>query len=217
MKHFIRRFQDVGLMLIRALITNIMKKQSATIALLAFILISCGGQHKKSSGYPENFKSIGDAGRVDYMIHNVSVDSVARFIIYGALGRNPDAPIDSLGIASNHAYEVLTGDSLVKFSTEYDNLVDALPLCDKMRLYKMAGSDDPQRFGYELGLSYMTSIRDKNLTVAQIESELNELRKACGNDTAMYRRFLIGFKTVLQHDQSTDVPEAVYRKFINYE
>lgn len=217
MKQKTRLSLTYGFMSIRTLITNIMKKHSVTIALLALILASCGGQHKKGTGYPENFKSIGDEGRVEYMIRNAPVDSVARFIIYGALGRNPDAPVDTLAIATNYAYEVLTGDSLVKFSTEYESLLDSLPLGDKMKVYMLAGVEDPQRLGYELGLTYMTSIRDKSLTVGQIENELKEFKKACANDTATYRRFLIGFRTVLKLDHDIDVPDEVYRKFINYE
>lgn len=201
----------------KTLIINIMKKHSLALILLTLALASCGGSQEKSSKYPENFKSIGDAGRVDYIIRNAPADSVARFIIYGALGRNPEAPIDTVAIATNHAYEVLTGDSLDRFAAEYDMIVESLPLGDKMKIYMLAGSEDPQGLGYRLGLEYMTSIRDHNKSVQDIESELKEFRKACGADTAMYRRFLIGFKTVLKVDHGTDVPEAVYNKFINYE
>ncbi len=63
----------------------------------------------------------------------------------------------------------------------------------------------------------MASIRDGNKSAADVEAELKEFRKACGNDTAMYRRFIVGFHTVLKVDHGTDVPEDIYRKFVNYE
>lgn len=187
------------------------------MAVATLLLASCGGQKKESSLYPDGFKTIGDAGRVDHMVRTVSPDSVARFIIYGALGRNPEAPIDTLAIATNHAYEILSGDAAETFAIEYDATVEALPLGDKMRVYRLAGSEDPQGLGYKLGLEYMASIRDGNKSAAEVEAELKEFRKACASDTAMYRRFITGFHTVLKVDHGKDVPEDIYRKFVDYE
>ena len=196
-------------------------KKSVYFALASMICLGamtgCGRKSESESKYPDNFKSIGDAGRVQYMIGRVTPDSLARFIIYGALGRNPGAGIDSLAIATNHAYERLKGDDLDKFSGEYDAVVEGLPLSDKMKIYKLGGSEDPQGLGYRLGLEYMTSIRDGNKSVQQIENELKEFKKVCGSDTAMYRRFIIGFHTVLEVDHGTDVSEEVYKKFVNYQ
>ncbi len=190
----------------------------AAAALLAITaLCGCKNGNDRASGLPENFATIGDAGRVQYVASRVAPDSLARFIIYGALGRNPGAPIDSIAIATNFAYERLKGDDLDKFSGEYDAVVEGLPLGDKMKIYKLGGSEDPQGLGYRLGLEYMTSIRDGNKSVADIERELKEFKKVCGQDTAMYRRFLIGFRTVLEVDRGTDVSEEIYNKFVNYE
>lgn len=63
----------------------------------------------------------------------------------------------------------------------------------------------------------MTSIRDGGKTAEEVERELKEFKKVCGTDTAMYRRFIIGFHTVLEVDHGTDVSEEIYNKFVNYE
>lgn len=181
------------------------------------LLVSCGGKSGSTSGLPDGFDKIGDAGRVQYVMSRVTPDSLARFIIYGALGRNDGVRIDTLAIATNYAYERLKGDELDKFSTEYDAVVEGLPLGDKMKVYKLGGSEDPQGLGYRLGLEYMTSIRDGNKSMDQIERELQEFKKVCAEDTSMYRRFIIGFHTVLEVDHGTDVSEEVYKKFVNYE
>jgi len=194
-----------------------MKKTVLSAALFCVLLASCGGGKKSEGPYPANFKSIGDVARVDFIMKSATPDSVARFIIYGALGRNKETPIDSLGIATNHVYESLKGEALDAFSIAYDSLVESLPLADKMAVYKQAGTEDPQRLGYQLGLEYMSDIRSGNKSVGQIEKELKEFRKACGSDTAMYRRFIVGFQTVLKVDHGNDVPEEIYRKFINYQ
>lgn len=195
-----------------------MKKYLSALVLSALLFGACSKSKTEQSVYPANFKQIGDAARVDFVIAHSSPDSVARFIIFGALGRNPEAPVDSLPLATTHAYEVLKGDAIDRFAIVYDSLVNAQPLPEKMKLYKLgAGSEDSQKLGYMLGLDYMNSIRDHSMSVKQVEEELKEFRKVCGSDTATYRRFLIGFKTVLKADHDLDVPEDIYRNFINYE
>lgn len=203
----------------RASVDTVMKKTMLWGALIgaAALVASCGGKSDSGSDFPSNFATIGDAGRVQYMLGRVAPDSLARFIIYGALGRIDGARIDTLAIATNHAYERLRGDDLDKFSSEYDAVVEGLPLADKMKIYKLGGSEDPQGLGYRLGLEYMTSIRDGGKTAEEVERELKEFKKVCGTDTAMYRRFIIGFHTVLEVDHGTDVSEEIYNKFVNYE
>lgn len=186
-------------------------------AALALMLASCGSKSDSASALPANFSSIGDAGRVDYVMNRVTPDSLARFIIYASLGRIEGVRIDSLAIATNHAYERLRGDNLDKFSAEYDAVVEGLPLADKMKIYRLGGSEDPQGLGYRLGLEYMTSIRDGNKSAEDVTRELEEFKKVCGSDTAMYHRFIIGFHTVLEVDHGTDVSEEIYNKFVNYE
>lgn len=190
-----------------------MNKILFAVAFFLMILTSCGGKEEKKSKYPENFNSIGDAGRVDYMIRNAPADSVARFIIYSALGQDKESKIDTLAIASVYAYEKLTGEDLEKFSLAYDALVESLPLADKMKIYVLGGSEDPQGLGYKLGLEYMASIREDNKKIVQVEEELREFEKACGSDTVTFRRFMIGFQTVLRADHGKDVPEDIYRKY----
>ena len=51
------------------------------------------------------------------------------------------------------------------------------------------------------------------INLNDVEKELKAFEKACGNDTAMYRRFMIGFRTVLEVDHGKDVPEEIYSRF----
>lgn len=195
-----------------------MKKSLHTVAVASLLfLASCGGTKEEKGDFPANFNSMGDAGRVNWMMSRVDADSLARFIIDASLGKVPGAMIDTLAIATNYAFEHLQGEELDKFGTAYDGRVEALPLADKMRVYAMAGTEDPQGLGYRLGLEYMTSIRDSHKRADEVEQELKEFKKACGSDTATYRRFLIGFRTVLNVDKGTDVPRDIYERFINYE
>lgn len=185
-------------------------KKIAVTALGAVLLAGCGGKGEKEGQYPKNFGQIGDAGRVAWMMKKVPADSLARWIIRGALGSEPGARVDTLAIATSYAYEHLAADSLDSFSAAYDGYVESLPIGDKMKIYRLAGSEDPQQFGYRLGLEYMGSIREDHKKAEEVERELRELKKACGTDTATYRRFLIGFKTVLEMDRGKDVPEEIY-------
>lgn len=193
-----------------------MKKFVLPLALALIVVGACGRGKKSDKDFPDNFKNIGDAGRIDYMMQRVTPDSLARFIIYGTLGRNPEAPIDTLAIATNYAYEHLKGDDLDKFAEAYNQLTESLPLGEKMVLYREGGTEDPQGLGYRLGLEYLSSIRDGGKSADDVEKELKEFKKACGTDTAMYRRFIIGFKTVLEVDHGKDVSEEIYQRFSKY-
>ena len=181
-------------------------------------LSACKG--KNSGGdidLPENFAQLPDTAQVSFMMKNATPDSVARFICASALGKVPQSQIRNLSIATNYAFEKYSDNELGIFSNTYDEYVASLPLSEKMTIYAKAGTDDPQGLGLQLGLEYMQSIREKNLTPEQVEEELKALKIACKNDPEVYKRFLVGFKTVLKVDQNSDVPKEIYERFINYE
>lgn len=193
------------------------RKMTLAAPALALLLTACGGKGKRQAGeFPENFNTIGDAGRVAYVMRNATPDSVARFICLGALGRVEGARIDTMAMATAYAYEHYKGEDLDAFGVEYDRFVAALSLADRMKIYALAGSEDPQGLGLQLGLEYTQMIRDKNMDVKAVEKELAEFKKACASDPDTYERFLIGFKTALKADNGTDLPAGVYEKFIDY-
>ena len=197
-----------------------MKRYYLTLLCLAILSLvtSCGGKGKNSgNGFPENFGSIGDSGRVAYMMKNTTPDSVARFICASALGRVEGSRIDTLALATAYAYENYKGEELETFGAEYERFVSALSLADRMKIYALGGTEDPQGLGLQLGLEYMQTIRDNNMSAEDVEKELAEFKKACADDPDTYERFLIGFKTVLKADNGKDMPKEIYDKFINYD
>lgn len=196
-----------------------MKVLSFSASLLTCVsLISCNSRKgNNDADFPDNFAQLPDTAQVSYVMSKATPDSVARFICYSALGKNTKSGIRNIGVATNYAYEKLKGDDLDLFSNAYDEFVSSLPLVDKMNIYAKAGTEDPQGLGYQLGLEYMQSIRENNLSPADVEKELKAFKQACKNDPETYSRFLVGFKTVLKMDQNTDVPKAIYDRFINYE
>lgn len=192
-----------------------MKTCSLIIALLAGIaLLGCkGNKHQQDGEFPDNFNSLPDTARVAYVMKQASPDSVARFICRASLGQLKNCHIDNLGIATNYAYEKYSGSDADSFGAEYDNFVASLPLADKMRMYAMAGIEDPQGLGLQLGLEYLQSIREKNMTLKDVDNEIKAFETACGSDSALFDRFMVGFRTVLEVDSGRDVPEAIYDKY----
>lgn len=180
------------------------------------ILWGCGSGTKNNGNFPSDFGSLSDAGKVAYVMKHASPDSVARFVCDAALGRISGVSLDfanaSLYVAENYR----TSDQEAYF-IEYARYVDAQPLADRMRLYKLSGESDPQGLGYRLGLDYMRSIRDKKMNAEQVEKELKAFKQACGSDMETYHRFIVGFRTVLKMDHGKDLPEDIYSRFINYE
>ncbi|MDE6339044.1 MAG: hypothetical protein K2K97_04565 [Muribaculaceae bacterium] len=187
----------------------------AVVAVL-IVLGGCGkGAGKAEAGFPDKFETLPDTAQVAYVISHATPDSVARFICASALGQVEGAKIDSLGIATNYAYEHFNGDDAESFSVAYDSFVGALPLPDKMRMYALAGVEDPQGLGLQLGLEYMQSIRDRNMTPAEVDREIEAFRTACGDDQDLYDRFLTGFRTVLKVDEGRDIPKEITEKYGN--
>lgn len=194
-------------------------KRALPLALMALILIipACGGKNKNANAFPDGFASLSDEQKVVYMMEHASADSVARFIIYAALGKIDGVRIDTLNNASLKAYETYTDTALQTFSWEFDRVAEELPLHDKMRLRALVGAEDPQGLGLTLGLEYMNQIRVKGMTADDVVKELQELKKASADDPDLYARFLIGFRTVLRYDKNSDMPKEIYTRFLNYD
>ncbi len=196
-----------------------MKKHPSLLLIVCALVVialgsaSCDKKAKADASFPKELLASSDQARLDYVMKKATPDSLARFIIFSALGKNGDVRIDTLAIATNYVYERLKDQDAVDFGTTYDAVIDALPLPDKMRIYALAGSEDPQGLGYRLGLEYLSSIRDGNKKLADVDAELAELKKACGSDTLTYKRFLIGFSTVLAVDSGKDIPKEIFQKY----
>lgn len=184
------------------------------LSIVLLSLSSCG-RNNGSGNFPSDFNKLSDQKRVAYMMENVSPDSVARFICNAALGKISGVRIDSINEATLYAYENYKDDDLVSFSNEFDKFSANLPLQEKMKLYFLSGKVDPQGMGYQLGLEYVNNIRVKKLSVNDVKAEIAEFKKACGSDTETYRKFVKGFKTVLELDKGVDLPQDIYNSFIN--
>lgn len=178
--------------------------------------VACRGKNTNGYNLPDGFESRSAENKIEYLMKNVAPDSVARFICDAAIGRIPGITID-LNQATLYAYEHYTGKEMDDFATEFDQYPKTLPLSEKMKLYKKAGTEDPQGLGYTLGLEYIQTIREDNKQVEEVRKELEAFRKACAGDADTYRRFMIGFKTALKADHGKDLDENVYKEFINYE
>lgn len=177
----------------------------------------CGKGSGTQGNFPADFNRLSDAEKVAYVMQHATPDSVARFVCDASLGKVEGVKIDTFANATLYVYENYKSADQAAFASEYDRYIDAKSLADRMRLYALAGEHDPQGLGYALGLDYLRSIRDKNMTADQVEAELKEFKKACGADTDTYRRFIVGFHTVLELDHGKDLSEEIYRRFKNYE
>lgn len=183
---------------------------------ILMLTASCGGGDNKGEvGLATKLRSYTDAQKVAYMIKEVSADSVARFVCDAALGKIEGVRIDTLATATLYAYEQLSGDDLNLFSDEIDRYSSALPLADKMKVYAMMGKADPQNMGYQLGLEYLSDIREHRKSAKEIDEEIEAFRKACGDDTETYERFVKGFQTVIKVDGGKDLPAGVLDKYMN--
>lgn len=196
------------------LISNLWKRMPlvALLALLLFLPVACGGNKDR---FPDNFKSLSTEDKMEYLMANMSPDSVARYVCDAAMGKVYNSRIE-LQQARAYAYEHYNEDEQVAFEAECALYEEALPLHEKVRFAKLAATEDPDVYAYELGLSYIGSIRENHKTAAQIDDELKKLIKECQYDPDFYKRFMKGFKTALQLDRHHDLDDRIYTQFISY-
>ena len=193
---------------------TIFARTYGSLACFLLAAVSCGRSNDgETTSFPPDFNSFSDSQMVEFVMKNASPDSVARFICNSALGKVTEGRIDTLAIAAAYAYEHYADSALMAFSKEFDSFSSTLPLADKMKIYAMAGELDPQRLGYQLGLEYVSHIRDSKMTVDDVRAEISAFKKACADDSITYIRFMKGFRTVLRADHGKDLPEAIYKAF----
>lgn len=186
-------------------------------AAVALLLAGCSGSNNNGE-VPKDFEQRTDEQKVAYMMEAVEPDSVARFIVYSSLNDDPHTHISSLNKAYNYAYQHYQnmGDKQVKFIMEFEQLTGELPLDERMRLMKAAGQEDSLGLGLRLGIEYFKALREKKTTLNEVDAEIAAFRRACGNDTATYVRFIKGFKAALNTDGGRSVDRAVYAKYAAY-
>lgn len=183
----------------------------------AAMLTACSGANKSDGHFDEGFQKLSDGDKVAYVMQNATPDSVARFIVDAAIGRIPGVTIQSLPEATLYAYEHYKSEKdLQTFSVAYDDYAESLPLEGKMKVMRLAGEIDPQGIGYQLGLQYVSHIRDGEMSVDEVTTEIEAFRKACADDDMMFQRFITGFKVALEADRGKDLKNDIYLKFKNY-
>lgn len=196
---------------------NILGRITAFMAFGLLVLAqACGGGSDSHGYFPKDFAKMNDAAKMEYLMKSVSPDSVARFICDASLGRIEGVRIDTLSMAALYAYENYKDDDLQTFQTEFDSYTENLPLPDKMRLRKLAASENPAAMGYQLGLEYVNDIRMGKKSGGEVEAEIDALRIACNEDpedSLTFKRFMTGFKVALDADGADGVPRQIYDKY----
>lgn len=179
-------------------------------------LTGCGGKNGEGNNHAGEFEGMDDRAKVQYLMKRVSPDSVARFICDAALGKVEGVRIDTLSMATLYAYEQYKDSDLQSFQIAYDMYADNLQLPDKMRLRKLAASDNPDALGYQLGLEYVNDIRTGRKQASEVEAEIAALRKVCDEapeDSLTFRRFMTGFKVALDNDGTDGIPKSIYESY----
>lgn len=181
--------------------------------LIGLILSACSGGNDRN--LPDNFKNLATEDQMEYLMDHLPADSVARFICSAAMGKVYNARIE-LQPALSYAYEKYGEDDQVAFQLALVQYQAQLPLHEQVRLTKLLGMEDLDQYGYDLGLSYVGTIREEQKDVKRISDELAKLRKECQTDPEFYKRFMKGFKTALEYDRHHDLDDKIYLQFITY-
>lgn len=182
----------------------------------AILFIASCSKDKENLLVPENFNSMNTEKKMEYIMKDRQPDSVALFISDIAMGKVKGASID-MSEAQLYVTEHYNEDDLVMFVEAVKKYENALPLDQKMKFVKLGGMEDPELYSYELGLSYVGTIREDKKDAKHIKKELEALKKASDSDPEFYKRFMKGFKLALKEDRGRDLDEKIFLEFINYQ
>lgn len=185
------------------------------LAVSALCAVSCKKNGEGNGEFPESFSTMKDSDRLSYVMRKAEPDSVARFLCYASLGRIPGAKIDTLGTAYLYVIESYKGQDADKFGIAFEQVMKELPLADKMETQFRLGLADTLTIGYDLGLGYVSQIRDRRMGIKEIDADIASFREACRRDTATFRRFVQGFRTALSEDRGKDLKPEIYNKYIH--
>lgn len=184
----------------------------------ATVMSGCGKNAEETeSSFPSGFNKKSDSEKVAYLMRTTTPDSVARFVMNASLGKIKGIQLDSLAMVELYIVSNYDSQKQLEYAEESVRLKDQLTLAQRMHLFKKGSAEDPIGFGLDLGLGYLSIIREKNLSAKDVENEIKDFKKECKEDTATYRRFVIGFTEALRQDKDKDVKKEIYDRFINLE
>lgn len=187
-----------------------------TVAGIACLMLfaACTGEDK-AENMPGNFKSLPAEGKMEYLMANLTPDSVARFICNASMGKVYNSRIE-LQPSLMYAYDHYSEEDLVTFQEALNEFEQSLPLHEKVKFAKLSAMDDPDMLSYGLGLEYVGAIREDKKDNKTVREELKKLRTECLSDPEFFARFMKGFKTALEYDRHHDLDDRIYTEFITY-
>lgn len=196
-----------------SIVRRIARISGVVVCVIALALSGCKKQEQTE--VPDAFNSFSTEKKMAYLMKTLPPDSVARFVCESAMGKQYGSNIE-LADALMYAYTNYKEADQIVFDEAFNRYGDRLPLSDKMKFYQMANLSDPEIFEYEIGLRYVSSIREEEKDAKKVKVELEKFKSACKNSPETYKRFMKGFKEALRLDRGHDLDERIYTQFITY-
>lgn len=183
----------------------------------ALLLSACGNKSGENlSGLPSDFKTAPDTLKAKALIDKgISPDSIAIFFCEAGAGMRHGVNVKDFADITTYMYTHCTEEDFEIFSTAFDSHVETLTPAQRMKLYSLIAQEDgnADKMGYELGLVYVNSVMERDLSLGAVDKEIAEFRRACGKDEDTYNRFLKGFAVAISTRQKGELPSELVRKY----
>lgn len=165
---------------------------------------------------PSDFSALPDTAKVRALIDmGVSPDTMAVFVSEVAAGMRPGISIQSPEDVLTYVYTNCSDEDFTMFSATFESHVENLPPAAKMKVYALSASaaGNADKMGYKIGLEYLNSVLEKDLSIGAIDKEIAEFRRACGKDEDTYQRFLKGFAAAISTRAPGELPAELVSKY----
>ena len=196
---------------------NLWSMTRASLIVLCWIAVAITGCKKKEiTEVPDTFNSLSTEEKMALLMKKLPPDSIALFVCDAVMDKKSDNKID-INEAISYAYLNYKEEEQIEFGDAISQYGRNLPLNEQMKFFTLTNlTEDPDAFGYQMGLHYVGTIREEGKDAKQVKEEIDRFMKECENDRATYKRFIKGFKIALQEDRGKDLDEKIYTQFISY-
>lgn len=149
---------------------------------------------------PEEFFTLKEEEKIDWLRINLTPDSVARLICNNASDLDTLMRIEDIGATLRILYTQYNDSDRYVFGNEVNRHSAALPSQNKMKLYKRAQRENPRRFGYMYGKDCCLNQTD----TISVASDLRALKEICDNEDSYFQLFREGMVTAVKIIQKSN-------------
>lgn len=192
-----------------------MKRFPLISGLFVGLLMSCSSDKSAElKDLPTDFAAQSDTAKIGILIdRGIGPDSIAHFVAGSLEGKHKDVTFRNLDEVEAYIFERMGNENATAYTMSLEIYIQQLPLDVRYRLKMDSPLTEVEKLGYELGLEFTNQVINQNMTKGQVDHEVANLRRACGDDEETYEHFLTGLAAGLKSRPEAEVNPVILESY----